>query len=87
MKAYKYHPTTKEFTGEVDCQIDPRASNRLKKEVYLIPGGASTNKPPLVKENEVAILEDSKWKIKKNFRKDTYYDKATKKEKRITTID
>lgn len=45
MKVYKYDEMG-HYVGPVECQIDPRASEREKRTVYLMPAN-STEKTPL----------------------------------------
>lgn len=87
MIAYNYNKVTGEFSGETDCQIDPLESKKQKKNIYLLPGGATFEKPSEIGENEIQVFENNKWSIKKDYRNIIYYDKSTKEKHIITTIN
>ena len=40
MKAYKYNVETKEYIGQVDCQLNPIATKREGHDVFLTPANA-----------------------------------------------
>lgn len=61
MKVYFYDKETKEFTAEAEARKDPRASERLGKDVWLLPANATFDVPP-VKESGKAVVFDNGWK-------------------------
>lgn len=46
MIVYGIDEITHAFTGECECQIDPVASKREGKPVYLMPSGCTAVPPP-----------------------------------------
>ena len=70
MKIYNYNHITFEFIGESDASIDPEATKRGGKDIYLLPAYATFKKPPIVKEYKIQIynLEKDKWLIVDDYR-------------------
>lgn len=60
MKIYNYHPETKRFLFEENAEQSP-----LEPGIFLIPAHSTTIKPPEIKDDEIAIWNDSEWVIKK----------------------
>ena len=79
MKAYSYNPTTKEYSGEVNCQPNPLDGG------YLIPGHSVLDKPPIVGHQQIAIWKGA-WEIRADHRDEVYWDKSTKEEIKIKEI-
>ena len=79
MTAYSFHPETKEYIGEVQCQPDPLGGG------ILIPGHAVFDKPPIVEHQQIAIWNGA-WEIRTDHRGEIYWDKATKEEIKIEEI-
>jgi hypothetical protein len=64
--------------GQIIIQESP-----LEPGVYSIPPNATTIIPPSTQENEIAYWNGNNWEIKPDFSNKTYYDKATKEEKKL----
>jgi len=61
MQIYHYDRATGEYLGSTPAQIDPMATKREGKEVYLLPAYA-TDIPPLdPKEGFTQVFIDGKW--------------------------
>ena len=60
MLAYRYNEQG-EYIGEIECQLNPVASKREGKEIYLLPAFATLKKPNL-QQNCVAIWNGEQWK-------------------------
>lgn len=69
MKAYNYHPVTKEFTSEIEVKESP-----MEKGAYLVPADATTQKPPAAGANERAVMIGGAWVIEKDYRGWVGYD-------------
>jgi len=81
MIIYNYNQKTKEYT------VPGKASNNPRNPVNpLIPANATTESPPDVGVNEVAVFKDKKWKVEKDFRGKKFYLKDSGKEKIIKDI-
>lgn len=58
MFAYMYDEETKEYAGNVDCQLDPLESEIAGKEIWLLPANSTWNNPLEPKEGfKVKFLE------------------------------
>lgn len=68
MKGYCYDKYTYEFLEEIELQIDPLETKLKKQNIYLIPANCVLFKPLEKKENEVNVLNNNEWEIKKDFR-------------------
>ena len=64
---YNYHPITSEYKNETTARLDPLESKPM------IPAHATTKKPPVAKENEVAIFENGGWQIVSDYRGTNYW--------------
>ena len=53
MKIYNYNKDTKEFIKETDARQDP-----LDPSNYLIPGNATTIKPPIIEDGFVNVFSE-----------------------------
>lgn len=70
MKAYRFNPDTLIFEGEQERQIDPVASRKAGKEIYLMPANCTDVKPPAGKAGFDLIFSDGKWYYKAQEKKD-----------------
>lgn len=70
MKGYSYDRTTKEFTGEIDLELDPLETQKQGIEIYLLPAYATYNAPPNVQEHKVAVCDEilGVWNIIEDYR-------------------
>lgn len=46
MTAYGYNGETMEYTGPVNCQLDPVRSRKERREIFLLPGNSTYTPPP-----------------------------------------
>lgn len=69
MFIYHYHPRTKEFIATTKADIDPMATKREGKEVYMLPANATFTAPPECLENEVCVFKNEKWLVIEDIRK------------------
>lgn len=70
MKAYRFNPDTLIFEGEQERQIDPVASRKAGKEIYLMPANCTEIKPLADKSGFDIIFSDGKWSYKEQAKKD-----------------
>lgn len=70
MKAYRFNPKTYTFEGEQERQIDPVASRRAGKNIYLMPANCTEIKPPVDKDGFDIIFVDGKWDYKEQEKKE-----------------
>lgn len=61
MKAYGYNSETGEYTSEVTVRVSP-----LEPNIALLPANSTIDKPPITKENEIAIWTGKEWCIKQH---------------------
>lgn len=74
MKAYTYDTEQKNiFREEVDCQKDPVESKKQGKDVWLLPGNATFEKPPEAEEGYAILFENGHWVKKHDYKGKTYY--------------
>ena len=81
MNVYFYNPETYEYVGFAEADIDPVATYKAKKEVYLKPAYATFIEPPKIDENNKVALYDEKkgdWEIKTDYRGRIIYDIITR---------
>lgn len=64
MKVYFYNENTKEFVAEGNAFKDPRASERLGKDVWLLPANATFDKPLESKEGYKVVFKNG-WQYEK----------------------
>ena len=64
MQIYNYHRNTGEYVGESTATPNPITAGE-----YLIPAYATTDSPPSVSGDELAIWDNGAW-IKKNVQKE-----------------
>lgn len=61
MRVFAYNSETGRFEQTLECELDPRASERMGKPVYLIPAD-TTDIPPLPpKEDSDVVWKNGKW--------------------------
>ena len=60
-------------TKELLCE-DVAFESPLERGVFPLPSNSTFIKPPTVKEFEVAVFNNNKWNVEKDFRKKPYYD-------------
>jgi hypothetical protein len=75
MKIYYYDQNNGEFLGESKAVKDP-GEEALGNEKWLLPAGATFDKPGHTGEDEVAIWDGSEWIITPDFRGQTVYKKS-----------
>ena len=61
MQIYHYDRATGEYLGSTPAQIDPMATKREGKEVYLVPACATIIEPPSEKEGYSIIFDGKAW--------------------------
>ena len=64
MKAYRFNPDTLIFEGEQERQIDPVASRKAGKNIYLMPANCTDVEPPMSKDGFDIVFVDGKWNYK-----------------------
>jgi hypothetical protein len=62
MQIYHYDQNTGEYLGTTAAQIDPMATQREGKEVYLLPACATTVGPLTDKEGCSTIFDGQEWR-------------------------
>ena len=60
MKVYKYDSESKIYVGEVNCQIDPIATQRTGEPVYLLPANC-TFIAPLQRDGFYTVWNGVQW--------------------------
>lgn len=70
MKAYRFNPDTLIFEGEQERQIDPVASRKAGKEIYLMPANCTETKPLADKSGFDIVFVDGKWSYKEQEKKE-----------------
>lgn len=70
MKAYRFNPDTLIFEGEQERQIDPIATRKAGKPIYLMPANCTDVEPPAVKAGFDIIFEAGKWSYREQEKKD-----------------
>ena len=70
MKAYRFNPDTLIFEGEQERQIDPVASRKAGKEIYLMPANCTMSKPPAGKDGFDIVFDKGKWSYKEQEKKE-----------------
>ncbi len=59
MIAYAYDELTKEYKGEQKCQRDPLESEKVGKDIWLLPASCTWKKPLAAKEGvKIKFLND-----------------------------
>lgn len=70
MKAYRFNPDTFIYECEQERQIDPVASRKAGKLIYLMPANCTEAKPPADKAGFDIIFSAGKWSYKEQEKKD-----------------
>nr|DAF83835.1 MAG TPA: hypothetical protein [Caudoviricetes sp.] len=70
MKAYRFNPDTLIFEGEQERQIDPVASRKAGKNIYLMPANCTDVEPPAGKDGFDIVFADGKWSYKEQEKKE-----------------
>lgn len=70
MKAYRFNPDTLIFEGEQERQIDPVASRKADKNIYLMPANCTEAKPPAGKDGFDIVFVDGQWSYKEQEKKE-----------------
>lgn len=74
MKAYMYDPEQEyKFKEEVECQRDPKESDRVGKDVWLLPANATYEQPPSAESGYVILFRDGHWAKLKDLRGKEYW--------------
>jgi hypothetical protein len=73
MKLYKYDSITKEYKGVRIAQKDPKNPDK-----FLMQVNSTTKKPPMLAKNQIAVFNDTYWKIESDYRKSKIWDIDTK---------
>lgn len=67
MIAYSYDKESSAYIGTTSCQIDPLASKKEGKVIYLLPANSTFIKPPIYNlKTETPIWSENEWVIKQN---------------------
>lgn len=61
MKAYRYDSVSKKYVGEVNCQIDPIATQRAGEDVWLLPANSTYETPPPSRDGFDIVWNGSAW--------------------------
>ena len=61
MKAYSYDENTKQYAGEIECQIDPLESIKKGESVWLLPANSTFKKPKKEKEGFYVVWDGEDW--------------------------
>ena len=70
MRAYRFNPDTLIFEGEQERQIDPVASSKAGKNIYLMPANCTEAEPPAGKDGFDIVLVEGKWDYKEQEKKE-----------------
>lgn len=68
MLAYRYNEKG-QYIGQIECQIDPVASQRENKVVYLVPGNATLHKPLPARDGFDVVYTNGVWKYQEQPKK------------------
>ena len=67
MIIYNYDKFTKEYTDKSEAPLNPVATQREGKEVYMLPAYSTEEKPPKTKKHEAAVYNNG-WEIVADYR-------------------
>lgn len=70
MKAYRFNPDTFIYESEQERQIDPVASRKAGKPIYLMPANCTEVKPPAGKDGFDIVFVDGKWNYREQEKKE-----------------
>lgn len=68
MEIYNYSFDTHEYINSSEATLDPMATKREGKDVWLVPANATLLKPPKTPKYKVAVFENGTWIIKDDYR-------------------
>lgn len=68
MYIYNYSTDTHEYTDRSEASLDPMATKREGKDVWLVPANATLLKPPKLTKFKTAVFENDTWVIKDDYR-------------------
>lgn len=68
MEVHNYSIDTHEYIDSNVATLDPQATKREGKDVWLVPANATLKKPPKAKPFKVAVYENDTWIIKDDYR-------------------
>lgn len=68
MEIYNYSFDTHEYIGSSDASLDPMATKREGKDVWLVPANATLLKPPKTTKYKTTVFENGTWVIKDDYR-------------------
>ena len=71
---YNFKKNTGEYINSSQARIDPLETKKQGKPIYLLPGFATFDKPPIAKKNEVAVFREGKWEKVIDKRGISYWD-------------
>lgn len=72
MKIYHYSPSTGEYLGSSEAELNPLEEGKL-----LIPASATLEIPPARMGGDVAVFRDGAWTLLPDLRGQVVYSKAT----------
>lgn len=68
MLIYNYNPITFEYIDSSEAALDPMATKREGKDVWLVPANATLLKPPKTTKYKTTVFENGTWVIKDDYR-------------------
>ena len=89
MIAYRYDPTTNLYAGEQERQLDPVASQKAGKEVYLMPADCTTIEPLEEKEGFNIKWNGESWEYEEQPKKEPEppEEKEPTTEEKLASLD
>lgn len=72
-QVYIFDPDTGEYLGEDITRLDPLETEAAGKDIYLLPANASFTAPPKAGPKQVAVMSDTGWVVKSDFRGKEYW--------------
>lgn len=76
MDIYNYSQDTHEYLDSMPADLDPMATKREGKDVYLVPAYATLKKPPKTGQYKISCFEDNTWIVKDDYRNEYACDPA-----------
>ena len=68
MLIYNYNPITFEYIDSSEATLDPMATKREGKDIWLVPAHATLLKPPKTTKYKTTIFENETWVVKDDYR-------------------
>lgn len=87
MNAYRFNPDTLIYESEQERQIDPVASRKAGKNIYLMPANCTEAKPPAGKDGFDIVFVDGKWGYKEQEKKEEPSQPEPTTEDKINQLD